>query len=85
MPTIKGPLKVNMNGKTIGDLIKEKAQDLKNELPFKATGWKSQKNSQMVPGGCKLDTKQEPKDCDCEPIVAQAAKPRGRPRKKKGG
>jgi hypothetical protein len=87
MPKIKGPLRVNMNGRTLGDLIKEKAEDLKNSLPFTATGWKSEKNSDLVPGGAQLKERKvtEVKEVKAVPVVSQEVKSRGRPKKTSRG
>lgn len=37
-----------MNGKTVGDLILEKAKELSAKLPFTATGMKTSKNQDII-------------------------------------
>jgi len=49
MVTIKGPIKMS-GGFNAREFLKEKAGDIKIKLPFKATGWKSTKNSDLVEG-----------------------------------
>jgi len=53
MVTIKGPMKIKMNGKTISDLVLEKITE--PSLPFTATGWKSEKNQELVTGLVKAN------------------------------
>ena len=45
MPTIKGPL--NIAG---GDLNKLITENVHIKLPFTATGWKSERNAELVTG-----------------------------------
>jgi len=47
MTTIKGPIKIS-GGFNARKFLEEKAKDIKIKLPFKATGWKSAKNADLV-------------------------------------
>ena len=49
MPTIKGPIKIT-GGFNAMDFLKGKMGELTMKLPFKATGWKSSKNAELVTG-----------------------------------
>ena len=76
MVTIKGPIKLRMNGDSISKLIDDKIKDVgisKRKIPFDATGWKSEKNYKLVEGGKKLE--KEDKDPK-EPEIISATKVR---------
>jgi len=47
METIKGPIKIS-GGFNAKKFLEENAPDVKIKLPFKATGWKSDKNADLV-------------------------------------
>ena len=51
MVTIKGPLKISggFDSRKMAELLLGDSKKLK--LPFKATGWRSERNSDMVDGG----------------------------------
>ena len=49
MPTIKGPIKMS-GGFNARKFLEEHAKDVKIKLPFTATGWKSERNSDLVTG-----------------------------------
>jgi len=53
MPKIKGPIRIR-NGFNARKFLEDKIGDSKMKLPFSATGWKSTKNSDLVPGGKPL-------------------------------
>lgn len=52
MTTIKGPIHIK-NGFNARKFLEEKAKDVKVRLPFSATGWKSDRNADLVTGGVK--------------------------------
>jgi len=47
MPTIKGPIKIT-SGFNARKFLEENAKDVKIKLPFTATGWKSDRNADLV-------------------------------------
>jgi len=49
MPTIKGPIKMK-GGFNARKFLEEHTKDVKIKLPFTATGWKSERNSDLVTG-----------------------------------
>jgi len=46
MTIIKGPITIKMNGRSIAEYVKEQVDE--PTLPFTATGWKSDKNQELV-------------------------------------
>jgi len=54
MPTIKGPIKIS-GGFNAGAFLKDKVKDITLKLPFSATGWKSERNADLVKGGSKKE------------------------------
>jgi len=50
MVKIKGPIKIS-GGFNAREFLKKNLGDIKMKLPFAATGWKSEKNSDLVEGG----------------------------------
>ena len=80
MPTIRGPIKVLSGGvatKAFVDIVTEKANadKMKFTMPFKAEGWKSAKNAELVTG--KFEEKLKPVVPDMAEIkreIPEAAK-----------
>jgi len=60
MPTIKGPFKIS-GGFDARKFLEDKLGEVKVKLPFEATGWKSKKNSNLVPGAVEEKPKKEKK------------------------
>ena len=60
MPVIKGPIKIT-GGFNVRRFLEKELGEAKVKLPFKAKGWKSDKNSDLVEGGKSIKVKKKKK------------------------